>query len=421
MVAIDQQDPKYFIKFKKKDQRTNKNDDKFELFRNAAGLNDHLELLDLTLYQGSHMNDPIHKYKDTVTDINNYEVPVVIARLTPEQVQALRRNPNVEYVAPDGYAYATQEPGPVQGQQVIPWGFTKVRAREAWTVTAKKGNGVNVAVIDTGADANHPDITPAVTTQQNFTTAPGLLPQDGALHGAHVTGTIVMQDNTQGFVGIAPAARCWNLRAGDANGAFAWTDWLEALEYAKTNNAPIVNNSIAALNINPTQPGPDAIQASIRDGADNKGILYFTALGNEGNAAANSFASNCYGTIGISNIAKDNNLSPTSNSGVHTDFCFPGRDIWSSTINNSYFMHDGTSMATPHASGVAALALSVFNDKGCPPYAGTGGKKNKIVGGAFRLAVDKLGKFTTEKDNRYGYGLPLADKVCRAMMGMALT
>lgn len=420
MVKIDEKQPKYFIKFKPKEQRPNKHDDKLELFRHIAGIDDHMDLLDLNRYTGSHMTDQIHKTMETVTDINNYNVPVVIARLTKEQVEMLRRDPNVEYVAPDGYAYSCQQPGPISGQQVIPWGFTKVRAREAWTVSQKKGDGVIVAVVDTGVDSNHPDLKPAVTVNQNFTTRAGFLPEDGALHGAHVCGTIVMQDNAQGFVGIAPNAKAWNLRAGDHLGLFLWTDWLEALEYAKTNNAPIVNNSVASPNISPTQPGPDTIQSSIRDGSDNKGILYFAALGNEGNPNANSFPSNAYGTIGISNIATTNDLSSTSNSGVHTDFCCPGRDIWSTTINGQYFMHDGTSMATPHASGIAALALSVFNDKGCPPY-GTGLKKNKVVGGAFRLAVDKLGKFTTERDNRYGYGLPLADKVCRAMMGMTLT
>lgn len=420
MVQIDTEQPKYFIKFKPKDKRPNKRDDKLELFRSIAGIDDHMDLLDLNRYTGSHMTDQIHKTKETVTDINNFNVPVVIARLTKDQVEMLRRDPNVEYVASDGYAYSQQQPGPVQGQQTIPWGYTKVRARQAWDITGKKGDGVIVAVIDTGVDSNHPDLKPAVTVNQNFTTAPGFLPQDGALHGAHVCGTIVMQDNSQGFVGIAPNARAWNLRCGDANGAFAWTDWLEGLEYAKTNNAPIVNNSIAALNINPTQPGPDTIAASVKDGFDNKGIIYNGALGNEGNPSANSFMSNTYGVFGVSNIATTNDLSATSNSGPNVDFCCPGRDIWSTTINGQYFMHDGTSMATPHLSGICALALSVFNDKGCPPY-GTGLKKNKVVGGAMRMAVDKLGKFTTERDNRYGFGLPLADKVCRAMMGLTLS
>jgi subtilisin family serine protease len=430
MVAIDESRPKYFIKFKKKAMRPNKRDDKFELFRNDAGLNDHLELLDLTRYSGSHMKDPIIKHMDTVTDINSYEVPVVIARLTSEQVQALRKDPNVEYVAPDGLAYAASspQPGPVQGQQTIPWGFTKLKVRDAWNITQKKGNGVNVAVIDTGCDHNHPDVSPAVTINQNFTVEAGTIMRDADHHGMHVMGTIVMQDNTQGFVGVAPGARGWNLKAGysratppeSARGVFDWTDWLEALEYAKTNNAPIVNNSISALNVNPTNPGPDALAASVKDGFDNKGIIYMAALGNDGNATANAFMSNTYGTFGISNVAPDNNLSPSSNHGVNTDFTFPGHDIWSTIGGGAYFAHTGTSMATPSASGVAALALSVFNDKGCPPY-GTGLKKNKVVGGAFRLAVDKLGKFTTERDNRYGYGLPLADKVCRAMMGMSLT
>ncbi len=420
MARVDEEAPKYFIKFKPKDKRPNQRDDKLQLFRSIAAIDDRNDLLDLNRYVGNHMTDPIMKTKETVTDINNYNVPVVIARLTPDQVDRLRRDPNIEYVAPDGYAYSCQQPGPTEGKQTIPWGYTKVKAKEAWAITGKKGDGVIVAVVDTGADSTHPDITPAVTVNQNFTTAPGYLPQDGALHGAHVTGTIVMQDNTQGFVGIAPNARAWNLRCGDAQGLFAWTDWLEGLEYAKTNNAPIVNNSISAANVSPTTAGPDAIATSVRDGYDNKGIIYNGALGNDANPAANAFPSNCYGMFGVSNIATTNDLSSTSNSGVNTDFCCPGRDIWSSTINGSYFMHDGTSMATPHLSGICALALSVFKDTGCPPY-GTGLKKNKVVGGALRMAVNKLGKFTTERDNRYGYGLPEADKVCKAMMGFSLS
>ena len=62
-------------------------------------------ILDLYHYTGSHMTDPIQKDRKTVTDINSFQLPIVIARLTPEQVSRLRRDPNVEQVAPDGVAY----------------------------------------------------------------------------------------------------------------------------------------------------------------------------------------------------------------------------------------------------------------------------------------------------------------------------
>lgn len=425
MTKIEEKAPKYFIRFKRKDRRPNKIDDKFELFRSIIGLEDTRDILDLYHYTGSHMTDPIQKDRQTVTDINSYQLPIVIARLTPDQVSRLRRDPNVEQVAPDGVAFAAQQPGQVQGQQTIPWGHTKVRAAQAWQVTGKKGDGVNVAVIDTGCHNTHPELSKAVIVNQNFTIESNHFANDGDVHGTHVMGTIVMANNTEGFVGVAPNAKGWNLKAGApvtplGPGQFNATDWLEALEYAKTNNAPIVNMSIATPDTPPSTAWAQPIADSIKDGYDRLGIIFPSAMGNQGNANSNPFPANAYGTWGISNLRIDNNLSASSNSGVAVDFTAPGHDIWSSVGAAGYFMHDGTSMATPHISGIAALALSVFKDTGCPPY-GAGLKKNKVVGGAFRLAVNKLGKFTTERDNRYGYGMPEADKVVRAMMGMTLS
>jgi major intracellular serine protease len=418
VAKLDTEAPKYLVVFKPKDRRPNQRDDKLELFRSIIGLEDIRDILDLQYYKGGHMTDPLpQKTPTTVTDNNAYDMPVIAARLTKEQVSRLIRDPNVDSVQPERFMYSAQEPGPVQGQQVIPWGYTKVRAKQAWDISGKKGDGVTVAVLDTGCDATHSELRTAVKVNQNFTERTGTNAEDPVQHGTHVCGTICMAHDSQGFVGVAPNATVWNLRAGDHQGIFSSIDIWEALEYARNNNAMIVNMSIAGGNIDPPN---EARRESMRRGFDEKGMIYMVALGNNGNPSSNVSPSDYYGAFGISNLAKDNNLSATSNSGVNTDFTFPGRDIWSTANGGLWRMLDGTSMATPHASGVAALALSVFNDKGCPPY-GAGIKKNKVVGGAFRLAVDKLGKFTTERDNRYGYGLPLADKVVRAMMGMSLS
>jgi hypothetical protein len=94
----------------------------FEL-RNIIGLEDTRDILDLYHYTGTHMTDPIQKDMSTITDINSYQLPVIIARLTPDQVERLRQDPNAEYVPPDGVAYANVKSCPTPGQQTVPWGI----------------------------------------------------------------------------------------------------------------------------------------------------------------------------------------------------------------------------------------------------------------------------------------------------------
>lgn len=117
MTRIDEQAPKYLVVFKRKDRRPNQRDDKLELFRSIIGLEDVRDILDLQYYKGSHMTDEIRKTSTTITDNNAYDMSVIIARLTDDQVARLRRDPNVDSVQPNKIEYAAQEPGPLQGRR----------------------------------------------------------------------------------------------------------------------------------------------------------------------------------------------------------------------------------------------------------------------------------------------------------------
>ena len=109
MVGINPNDKRYIITFKPKDQRPNQRDDKFEIFRNAIGLADVRDIFDITHYSGNHMDEPIRKTAYTVTDINSYKLPFVIAKLTEDQANRLRKNPNIKYVEEDGPLFKTAE------------------------------------------------------------------------------------------------------------------------------------------------------------------------------------------------------------------------------------------------------------------------------------------------------------------------
>jgi subtilisin len=407
MVKIDENDDKYTVKFKQKDKRVNKTDDKVELFRQAIGLEDTSNILDLKSFTGNKKTSPIIKDKRTITDVNNYNCAFVIARLTPEQVIRLRKDPNVEYVAEDGIAFAAA--------QVTGWNITKVKAPAAWaSPLSAKGVGVIIAIVDTGVDSQHIDLKANIKINQSFIdTDPTTISKDSPnFHGTHVAGIAGALDNSEGVVGVAPGATLWNLRAGDANGLFKFTDTVEAIEYAKSNGAHIINASLGAIDTH-DQPTAD----SIKDGYDNDGIIFCGSEGNNGKQSSTNYISRYYGVLGVSNLQENNTLHGTSNYGPNTDFTLPGTNINSTKNGNAYQILTGTSMSCPALSGLCALALSAYRDTGCPPYT-PGLKRNKVIESALKMSVNKLGAFTTERDNRYGYGLPEADKLIQTMKGI---
>ena len=144
-------------------------------------------------------------------------IPAYAADLTPSEAEALRKSGDVVSVDPVVERHIATV-GPISANyenydhQITPWGLPVVHAKDVWVAT--RGEGINVAVLDTGIDWTHPDLAPAYQGGVNILddTKP---PMDDNFHGTHVAGIIAAADNDFGVVGTAPGVKLWNVKALD--------------------------------------------------------------------------------------------------------------------------------------------------------------------------------------------------------------
>jgi subtilisin family serine protease len=269
---------------------------------------------------------------------------------------------------------------PLQSEQ---WAFAPESLLDlprAWQLS--QGAGVTVAVIDTGARLDHPDLAPNIWT--NFgeipgngvdddhngyvddvhgvdltTTSPRQDLSDGFGHGTHVAGIIAAAQNGRGVVGVAPKAKLMIVRVMDAQGRGTTGAVAEGIRYAAANGARIIN-----LSIQGDTPDPRLNDAIAAAGAAN--ALVIAAAGNSArdidqkpSYPASIAAPNL---IAVAATSPDTGraLNAQSNFGrLDVQLAAPGEDILSTANNGGYISLTGTSMASPMVAGVAALAASV--------------------------------------------------------------
>lgn len=255
-----------------------------------------------------------------------------------------------------------------------------INAEMAWNTTTGSSQ-VIVACIDTGIDYTHPDLKDNMWINKkelngkkgfdddgngfkddvygyNFVaSSKSFDPKDDDIHGTHTAGTIGAKGNNRlGVVGVNWNVKLMALKFLDADGSGTNEDAIRAIDYARKMGAKIMSNSWG---------GPDnslILKAAI-ERARKAGILFVAAAGNEGqdNDKWASFPAN-YNLDNIISVASINSLgelSSFSNYGLKkVHVAAPGEGIWSTVPGNKFMSLDGTSMATPHVSGVAALLLS---------------------------------------------------------------
>lgn len=229
------------------------------------------------------------------------------------------------------------------------WGINRVHAPAAWPIT--EGKGVKVAIIDTGIDTAHPDLSggvdggySAITKTENPADY-----QDDNGHGTHVAGTVAGKRDGKGVVGVAPKARLYAVKVLDADGSGNLSDVIDGIVWAAKNKMDIANMSLGA------PVDSEAMHRAVRF-ARGSGVVIVAAAGNSGEAVG--FPGAYEETIAVAASDFTDKLAGFSSRGPEVDFIAPGVDVLSAKMGGGFASYSGTSMAAPHVAGLAALAVS---------------------------------------------------------------
>ena len=238
----------------------------------------------------------------------------------------------------------------------IPKGIINLNCEKLWN-EGYTGEGIKIAVLDTGCDINHICLKDRIIDYKNFTFEGDKNDvTDKRGHGTHVAGIIAGNRIKQGVTGVAPDCELIICKVISSHGGFD-EDIIEALEYAIEQKVDIINMSIGGAGIHKTMH--DLIKK-----ATELGISVVCAGGNYGDGRADTneliYPGAFEEVIEVGAVDSNNMICKFSNSNDMIDVCSYGKGITSTFPNNRYAKLDGTSQATPHVSGVLALLKQKF-------------------------------------------------------------
>lgn len=240
----------------------------------------------------------------------------------------------------------------------IPDGVLLMNAPQVWE-ESKRGQGVVVAILDTGCQREHPDLKGRIIGGRNFTTDNNGDPDqfgDNNGHGTHVAGTIAAVEDGQGVVGMAPQVSLLILKVLDASGSGGYQNLINAMDYAlQWQGAEGQKVRIISMSLGGDVDDPNLHAAIVR--MTTGGILVVCAAGNTGRVEK-QFPGGYNEVVGVGAVDLSKKLAPFSTMNKEIDVVAPGVDIISTYPDNRYASLSGTSMATPHVAGAAALIIN---------------------------------------------------------------
>jgi len=312
-------------------------------------------------------------------------VPIITAHVPRRAIAALQQMPGVAFVEEDGLVYAIEE--------TLPWGVDRI---DAEVVHANnKGSGVKIGIIDSGIDLDHPDLQVYGDVTFVSGTSSG---DDDYGHGTHVAGTAAALDNDTGVIGVAPQAELYAVKVLNYSGSGYWSDVIEGIQWAVDNGMQVINMSLGASSS--SYGLEDAC-----DAAEAAGVVVVAAAGNSGNSWG--FGDRVlyparYGSV-IAVAATDSTDARAyfSSTGPDVELAAPGYSVYSTSPGGTYSVKNGTSMASPHVAGLAALVIKsgISDDNG-------NGRVNDEVRTQLQQTAIDLGD--PGRDTWFGYGLVYA-------------
>jgi subtilisin family serine protease/uncharacterized membrane protein YgcG len=275
--------------------------------------------------------------------------------ITTRGVEGLLNSQIVEQIYYDSVVYAD-----------LSVSVPSIRANDSWAVvingTNITGSGETVCVIDTGINYNHADFAGGVYVGGYDFVNDDADPMDDNSHGSHVAGIIASQDST--YKGVAPGARIAAVKVLNSGGSGSTSDIISGIEWC-TNNAATYNISIISMslgsNVRHTMPCPNDVMAAAVTNAINANISVVIASGNIGSWGSSGSAPGIGRPACIPGVIS---VGATSKSSVNTMYYHrafmlqtvaPGYSITATYYTSGHISYSGTSMATPHVSGVLAL------------------------------------------------------------------
>ncbi len=304
---------------------------------------------------------------DVRASASNGRRSVVVARgdNAPELAARLLADPRIKSVVPDARLAVADWPLDVPDPNDSLWlgaqgDMRRIGMPEAWPVTTGS-TSVIVGVLDTGYEGTHEDLVTVPTVFPYNVRTGSTNVADGYGHGTHVAGTIAAgTNNLVGVAGIAPGVTIMPVKVMDSNGQGYWSDFLDGVDYAVANGASIINLSLGGSGLSSAQIS--AFQPTFT-AARAAGVLVIAAAGNNDNNLP--FYPASFGdVVSVSASTNWDTKASFSNYGPSVDISAPGLAITSTYRNNKYKEMSGTSMATPHVVGLAALIRSLHPEFG---------------------------------------------------------
>lgn len=275
-------------------------------------------------------------------------LPILVASMPAGNVNQLKNNPNILYVANDDIREFTA--------QTLDWGVDRIDAEYVWTNSIYDGSGVNVAILDTGGDMDHPDLTWAggysvVHSDPNDF-------EDKVGHGTHCAGIVSANNNDFGVVGVAPNCDIYAVQISDSKfilsqNVIAGIDWILGThsDGDPGNDIQVVNMSFGGSYENPAE-GAAMLEMY------NAGILLFSSAGNTSGPVG--YPAKYSYIVAVSASDQYDNFASFSSFGPEVELIAPGVRIYSTYKRGKYWPMSGTSMSCPMAVGAAAVAMQRY-------------------------------------------------------------